>query len=591
MRKQEHPTLPFDTACHSPYNPIMVPAKFLLLLASSSYLVGQRIDIASSPQTLPGEDITFGTFTVIDGSGDGNFLFVNQTIDRTANENEYLFFSDAAGNLTRVLTEGQSAPVGQGTIGTLSTSKILGLGFGKDGTIALTNELRNTSDSRTVLAWNASSGLRQIAREGLPFPDGSRDDFEDFLKPVSVSQTGNVTLTALRDEEVIFQESINGGLSTTRPLDLRGGNFIRQGRFVDATDSGQIVIGSLYREPDTGNLVRGIFDIENSTTLIDRVLSRGQAPTPGSTGALSDGTFGGVVEEFSLNASRSIAFFSIVDDGATFGDGIFYQRSNSSPIQAVIRENQVFSGGAALDGREATFVGTASGIFAGSTFLLADDQTVYVSGPITIANEVGTRFSLIRWTPDTTPEVLLIGNETLPDANPTVTLEGVFLQDVSSNGAVSLQAQASNNRIYPYHYHPETGLTLLANFGDTVSSGTISLPVILGPELDDNGNAIFTFTVNTSGADERVLSLFDTGITPVATLTLPAPCITVTANTSEITLSQIPNNLSLRLQRYDETNNQFVNFGSLVTSANAAATLPGPDPTTDSGVLLRVVVE
>ena len=553
--------------------------------------MGQRIDIAATSQTLPGEDITFGAFTVIDGSGDGNFLFVNQTIDRTANENEFLFFSDAAGNLTRVLTEGQSAPVGQGTIGTLGTSRILGLGFGKDGTIALTNELRNTSDSRTVLAWNASSGLRQVAREGLPFPDNSNDEFEDFLKPVSVSQTGDVTLTALRDEEVIFQESNNGSLSTTRPLDLRGGNFIRQGRFVDATDSGQIVIGSLYRDPATGNLVRGIFDIENSTTLIDRALFGAQAPIPGSTGASFDGTFETVVEEFSLNASRSIAFFATVDNGTTFGDGIFYQQSSSSPIQAVIRENQVFSGGAALDGREATFVGTASGIFAGSTFLLADDQTVYVSGPITIANEVGTRPSLIRWTPDTTPEVLLIGIETLPDANPTVTLQGVILQDVSANGAVSLQAQASNNRFYPYHYHPETGLTLLANVGDTVSSGTISLPVTLGPELDDNGNAIFTFTVNTGGADERVLSLFDTGITPVVTLTLPTPCITVTANTSEVTLSEIPNNLSLRLQRYDETNNQFVNFGSPVVSANTTAILPGPDPATDPRALLRVVVE
>ena len=422
----------------------MAPTKFLLL-ASSSALLGQNIDIARTAQNLPNENINFGTFTVLNANGDGNFLFVNRTATPgVANsEDEFLFVFDAAGNLTRAITEGETSPDGQGTLGTLSFLGELGPILGQNGTVALTNILQGTSDPRTVLAWDAAFGLRLIAREGDDYPDGSNDDFEDFLKPVSVSQTGSVTLTAMRDEEIIFQELSNQNLTTIRPRVISG-NFLRQLRKVDATDSGQIVLGSLYRQSSPSLSTTGIFDIQGGA-IINRALKGDPAPTSGNS---TDGIYASVVTDFRLNASRAIAYFATVEDETVFGDGIFFQQSSSAPTQAVIRANDVLTGGA-LGNRQATFVGISTNGLLNTGLLLADDATVYVSGPILIDTETTSRAALIRWTPNSSPEVLLVGDEILPDANPVVALDEIILQDVSGNGAVSFQAQASNGRNYP----------------------------------------------------------------------------------------------------------------------------------------------
>ncbi|MGJ8726194.1 MAG: DUF7453 family protein [Roseibacillus sp.] len=567
----------------------MALTKYLLLLALSGCLMGQRIDIARTSLTLPNENITFGEFTMIDANGDGHFLFVNHAFlsDLPSTEDEFLFVSDAAGNLTLAITEGETSPDGLGTLGTLSFTGELAPILGQEGDIALTNILQGTSDPKTVLAWDTNSGLRLVAREGKPYPDGSSDEFEDFLKPVSISQTGSVTLTAMRDEEIIFQEGIGQSLSTIRPFEITGGDILRQNRFVDATDSGELVLGALYRQPSPSLLTTGIFDIVGDNTLINRALRGESAPT---SSASFDGVFGTIGTDFQLNAFRSIAFFSTINEETTFGNGVFFQQSSGAPKQTVIRENEILTGGA-LANQTATFVGESFGVLGDTTFLLADDETVYVSGPVIINPETSDRAALIRWTPNSSPEVLLVGDEILPDASPTVTLDEIALQDVSANGTVAFQALGSNSINYPYHYHPETGLTLLANLGDSHPSGTIILPVNLGPELDDNGDAIFTFTIQENNFIERVLTLFDAGISAtVSPTTLPAPCITVTANTSTVSISEVPNGLSLQLQILDETNYQFIDFGSPVLSANSTATLPGPNPTTVPGALLRIAV-
>ena len=569
----------------------MVFTKYLLLFVLSGSLMGQRIDIARSLQTIPNENVNFGNFTVIDANGDGNFLFVNRTITSGVpiTEDEFLFVFDAAGTLTRAITEGEPAPDGEGTLGTLSFTGESAPILGQQGTIALRNNLQGISDPRTVLAWDALSGLRQLAREGELYPDGSTDEFEDFLRPVSVSQSGSVTLTAMRDDEIIFQELSNLELNTIRPFEILGGDILRQNRTVQATDSGQIVLAALYRQSSPSLLTTGIFDIIGDNTLIDRALRGDFAPSPNNASPPFDGIYGSVETGFQLNASRAIAFFATVNEEVSFGDGIFYQESSSTPTQAVIRVDQVLTGGA-LGSREATFAGTGSGFFPDTTFLLADDSTVYVSGPIVVGTETSSRVSLIRWTPNSDPEVLLVGGDILPDANPTVTLEEISLEDISANGAVALQAEGSNREDYPYHYHPETGLVLLANLGETHPSGTIVSPVSLGPELDDNGDAIFTFLVSEDNINQLVLTFFDAGITSGVTpeITLPTPCITVTANSSTVTLTEIANNLSLQLQILDETNNQFVDFGPPVLSQNSTATFSGPNPTTVPGALLRV---
>ena len=428
-----------------------------------------------------------------------------------------------------------------------------------------------------------------MAREGLRLGNGTSDEFEDLFVQVSVSETGAVTLTALGDQEAILQERSDRTFTIIRPSSLQG-SAITENRFVDATDSGQLVIGSVYR--DSEGLTTGIFDIVDDTRLVVRAVRGERAPGPSSQTSNSDGLFEEVETDFQLNASRSIAFFATVDDQINFGDGVFYQESNSEPLQAVVRQNQLLTGGA-LGNRQANFVGSRSGFNPDTTFLLADDATVYVSGPITISNETTSRVALIRWTPDDDAEVLLVGDETLPDASPVITLDEITLQDVSANGAVAFKALGSNNFNYPYHFHPETGLTLLANLDDSIPSGTITSPVFIGPQLDDNGDAIFSLLIGTGSSTQQVLSLFDVAITPeggTSPLTLPTPCVTVTANSSTVTISEVPNDLSLQLQILDETNNQFVNFGSSVDSANFTATLPGPDPTTVPGALIRIAV-
>ena len=569
----------------------MVFTKYLLFLALSGCLMGQRSDIARGFQTIPNESIQFGNFTVIDANGDGNFLFVNRTITSgvPTTEDEFLFVFDTAGTLTRAITEGEPAPDGEGALGTLSFTGESAPILGQQGTIALRNNLQGISDPRTVLAWDALSGLRQLAREGEPYPDGSTDEFEDFLRPVSVSQSGSVTLTAMRDDEIIFQELSNLELNTIRPFEILGGDILRQNRIVQATDSGQIVFAALYRQSSSSPSVTGIFDIIGDNTVIGRAMRGDFAPSPNNASPSFDGIYASAETGFQLNASRAIAFFAAVDEEVSFGDGVFFQQSSNTPTQAVIRVNQVLTGGS-LGNREATFVGTGSGIFPDTTFLLADDSTVYVSGPILISTETTSRVSLIRWTSNSGPEVILVGGDILPDANPTVTLEEIALEDISANGAVALQAEGSNNEDYPYHYHPETGLVLLANLGETHPSGTIISPVSLGPELDDNGDAIFTFRVREDNINQSVLTFFDSGITSGVTpeITLPTPCITVTANSSTVTLTEIPNDLSLQLQILDETNNQFVDFGPPVLSQNSTATFSGPNPTTVPGALLRV---
>ena len=566
----------------------MNSAKYLLLLASTSCVMGQRNDIASTTQPLPDDaSITFGDFSVIDANGDGNFMFVSVTGDREIFDNEFLFVSDAEGNLTRAITEGQAAPTGQGTLGNLSLVNDLAPILGQNGTVAIVNFLQGTADARVVLAWDASSGIRQVARQGLNFPDGSGDEFENFFRQVSVAETGSVTVTATSDQEVIFQERANNALTTIRPFDLFGGDDLNQTRFVDATDSGEIVMGSQYR--DSIGLTTGIFAIVSGNTVTDRALRGDNAPGPSSVNSAFDGTFDDIETEFSLNSSNSIAFFSSVEDDRNFGNGVFFQEANNTLVRGVVRERQPLSGGA-LGNRQATFVGTGAGITTpDTTFLLTDNGVVFISGPLTINGETARRSSLLRWTLEDGIEVILVGDDTLPDANPVVTLDTVILQDVSANGAVSIKARASNNSDYPYHYHPDTGLTLLANLGESLPTGTIITPAILGPELDDNGDAIFTFLVTMDNVNRRVLSLFDAGITPELD-SLPTPCITVTTDSSEVTLSEIPDNLSLQLQIREETTNEFVDFGSPVLSEDSSVTLPGPDPATVPNALLRVTI-
>lgn len=550
----------------------------LFLLFFSSPLVGQITDIARTLQTLPNSDAVFGDFTAIDANGDGNFLFVNRSLGLPGTEDEFLFLSDTSGHLTRAITEGQPAPEGLGTVGGLSFPGALRPRIGLNGTVAITNLLRGTTNARTVLAWNTASGLRQVAREGLPLPDDNSESFEDFIKPVSISATGEVTITAMRDDEIILRENGTNSFTTIRPLELPGGDSLQQIRLVQATPSDDVVIGALYRTT-SGLLSTGIFGVPSGASVTARALRDNVAPT--SSGS-ADGVFADIETEFQLNESRAIAFFATVDGDTNFGDGVFFQRAND-PTRAVIRANQALSGGA-LGNRSATFAGDRFD----TTFLLSDDGTIYVSGPVTVESETTTRAALISWSRDGGLAVLLLGEELLPMANPAVTLDEIILQDISANGAVSLQARGSNRTNYPYHYHPETGLTLLVNLDEIHPAGLITQPVNLGPELDNNGDAIFTYTVSGDNVAQRVLTIFDADI--ASAFRLPTPTITVTSASSEVTISGVPNGLLLQLELLNEESNQFAALGSSVRTANGSAIFPGPNPGTAPRALLRVAV-